>query len=90
MVQGDGIRTYQFRDEPGKVAFTERWLSMETALNSAAVVKAMVDRAQHRGCTAMRLADSEDFKRQAWITAETRGIKAFGHEPTQNDHPPAL
>ena len=63
---------------------------MEMALNSAAVVKAMVDRAQHRGCTAMRLADSEDFKRQAWIAAETRGIKTVGHEPTQNDYPPAF
>lgn len=90
MIQGAGIRTYQFRDQPEKVAFTERWLSMETALNSAAVVKAMVDRAQLRGCTAMRLVDSEDFARQAWIAAETRGTKAVGHEPTQNDHPPAL
>ena len=90
MVHGARIRTYQFRDQPEKVAFTERWLSMETALNSAAVIKAMIDRAQHRGCTAMRLADSEDFKRQAWIATETRGIKAVGHEPTQNDRPPAL
>ena len=73
MVQGAGIRTYQFRDQPEKVAFTERWLSMETALYSAAVVKAMVDRAQHRGCTAMLLVDSEDFKRQAWIAAEGAG-----------------
>lgn len=63
---------------------------MEMAFNSAVLVKAMVDRAQHCGCTAMRLADSEHFKRQAWIAAETRGINAVGHEPTQNDHPPAL
>lgn len=90
MVQGVDIRTYQFRDQPEKVAFTERWLSMERALNNLAVVKAMFNREQERGCTAMRLAGSEDFKRQAWIAAEPRGIKAVGHEPTQNDHPPTL
>ena len=88
MIHGAGIQTHRLRDQPEKVAFTERWLSMEMALNSAAVVKAMVDRAQHRSSTAMRLADSEDFKRQAWIAAETRGIKTVGHEPTQNDYPP--
>ena len=82
MIHGADIQTHQFRDQPGKVAFTERWLSMEMALNSAAVVKAMVDREQHRSYTAMLLADSEDFKRQAWIAAETRNIKAVRHGPT--------
>lgn len=85
VVQGAGSRTYQFRDQPGKVAFTERWLSMATALDSAAVVKAMVDRAEERGWTGMRLDGSEEFKRQAWIAAEARGIKAVGYEPTQSD-----
>ena len=63
---------------------------METALDNAAVVKAMVDRARHCGCTAICLADSEDFQRQAWIAAETHGIKAVRREPTQNDHSPVL
>ena len=79
------MRTYQFRDQPEKVAFTERWLSMATVLDNAAVVKAMVDRAEERGWTGMRLAGSEEFKRQAWIAAEARGIRAVGYEPTQSD-----
>ena len=54
MIHGAGIRTHQFCDQPEKVAFTERWLSMEIAFNTAAVVKAMVDRARHRGGTARR------------------------------------
>ena len=30
VVLGAGIRTYQLRDQPEKVAFTERWLSTQT------------------------------------------------------------
>lgn len=85
VVNGAGVRTYQFRDQPEEVAFTERWLSMATGLDSAAVVKAMVDRAEERGWTGMRLAGSEKFKRQAWIAADARGLKAVGYEPTQGD-----
>ena len=78
-------RDYHFRDQPGKVAFKERWLSMQTSSDTPAVVKAMLDRAQERGWEAIRLKGSEEFQRQAWIAATARGIKAIGYEPTQGD-----
>ena len=78
-------RDYHFRDVPGKVAFKERWLSMQTSVDAPAVVKAMLDRAQERGWEAIRVKGSEEFQRQAWIAATARGIKAIGYEPTQGD-----
>jgi len=78
-------RDFEFRDQPGKVAFTERWLSMKSTTHSAAVVKAMVDRAEERGWTAVRVKGSAEFERQVWISATARGIKALGYEPTDGD-----
>ena len=78
-------RDFEFRDQPGKVAFTERWLSMKSTTHSAAVVKAMVDRAEERGWTAVRVKGSAEFERQVWIAATARGIKALGYEPTEGD-----
>ena len=78
-------RDFEFRDQPGKVAFVERWLSMKSATHSAAVVKAMVDRAEERGWTAVRIKGSAEFERQVWISATARGIKAIGYEPTEGD-----
>ncbi|MBW8832389.1 MAG: hypothetical protein JF606_23910 [Burkholderiales bacterium] len=80
-----GRREYEFRDQPGKVAFTERWLSMQSTVDAAAVVKAMVDRAQERGWTSLRVKGSTEFERQVWIAATARGIKAVGYEPTDGD-----
>ncbi|MEO8924205.1 MAG: LPD7 domain-containing protein, partial [Caldimonas sp.] len=78
-------RDYHFRDQPGKIAFKERWLSMQTSSDAPAVIKAMIDRAQERGWEAIRVKGSEEFQRQVWIAATARGLKAVGYEPTQGD-----
>ena len=78
-------RDYHFRDQPGKVAFQERWRSMTSTVDTPAVVKAMVDRAQERGWETLRVKGSEEFMRQAWIAANARGIKAVGYDPTAGD-----
>lgn len=83
-------RDYEFRDQPGKVAFSERALSMTSTVDTPAVVKAMFDRAQERGWTEVRVKGSEEFQRQAWIAATARGIKAVGYEPTNGDRVAAV
>jgi Large polyvalent protein-associated domain 7 len=76
---------YEFRNRPGEAAFTERWLKLQTRSDSGAVAQAMIDRAQERGWNALLVQGSGEFKRQAWIAGEARGIKVSGHEPTQTD-----
>jgi phage/plasmid primase-like uncharacterized protein len=80
------LRTeYHFRDQGGQVAFTEHWRSMKSSFDAPAVVKGMLDRVQERGWTTVRVGGAPEFKRQAWIAATARGIKAVGYEPTDMD-----
>jgi hypothetical protein len=78
-------RDYEFRDQPGKLAFTERPFSLRTSVDHPSAVKAMVDRAMERGWEAIRISGSTEFQRHAWIAATARGIKAVGYEPTPGD-----
>ena len=78
-------KEYHFRDQAGKVAFTDKLLSISTGSESPAAIKAMVDRAAERGWETVRLTGSPEFVRQGWIAATAQGLKAVGHTPTVGD-----
>jgi hypothetical protein len=78
-------KDYEFRDQPGKIAFSESLLKLSSQTDSPAAAKAMVDRALERGWETVRVSGSSEFKRQAWIAATAHGIKAIGHAPTPGD-----
>jgi hypothetical protein len=78
-------KEYRFRDQAGKVAFTDRLLSISTASESPAAIKAMVDRAAERGWGTVALKGSPEFVRQGWIAARAKGIEAVGHTQTPGD-----
>jgi hypothetical protein len=83
-------KEYHFRDQTGKVAFTDKWLSISTASESPAAIKAMVDRAAERGWQTVSLRGSPEFARQGWIAASAQGIEAVGHTPTTGDREAAV
>ena len=78
-------KEYHFRDQAGKVAFTDKLLSISTGSESPAAIKAMVDRAAERGWGTVRLNGSPEFVRQGWIAATAQGLKAVGHTATAGD-----
>jgi hypothetical protein len=78
-------KEYHFRDQAGKVAFTEKMFSLNTTSESPAAIKAMVERAAERGWETVSLKGSPEFVRQGWIAANTHGLKAVGHTPTPGD-----
>lgn len=78
-------KEYYFRDQAGKVAFTDKFMSISTGSESAAAIKAMVDRAAERGWETVRLSGSPEFVRQVWIAATAQGMKAVGHTVTAGD-----
>jgi len=78
-------KEYHFRDQAGKVAFTDKFMSISTGSESPAAIKAMVDRAAERGWQTVRLNGSSEFIRQGWIAATAQGLKAVGHTPTIGD-----
>jgi hypothetical protein len=78
-------KAYHFRDQAGKVAFTDRFRSLSAGSESPAAIKAMVDRAAERGWATVRLSGSSEFIRLGWIAATAQGLKAVGHAPTAGD-----
>jgi hypothetical protein len=78
-------KEYHFRDQAGKVAFTDKFMSISTGSESPAAIKAMVDRAAERGWETVRLIGSPEFVRQGWIAATAQGLKAVGHIETVGD-----
>ena len=78
-------KVYHFRDQAGKVAFTDKFMSISTGSESPAAIKAMVDRAAERGWETVKLIGSPEFVRQGWIAATAQGLKAVGHTPTAGD-----
>ncbi len=86
-IQRTGLieQAYHFRDQAGKVAFTDKLQSITTSTESPAAIKAMVDRAAERGWQTVRLSGSPEFARQGWIAATAQGLKPVGHTPTIAD-----
>ena len=78
-------KEYHFRDQAGKVAFTDKFMSISTGSESPAAIKAMVDRAAERGWETVRLNGSQEFIRQGWIAATAQGLKGVGHTATVGD-----
>ena len=78
-------KEYHFRDQAGKVAFTDKFMSISTGSESPAAIKAMVDRAAERGWETVRLNGSPEFVQQGWIAATAQGLKAVGHSATAGD-----
>ena len=78
-------KDYEFRDQPGKIAFSESVHKLSSQTDSPAAAKAMVDRALERGWETMQVSGSSEFTRQAWIAATAHGLKAVGHRPTPGD-----
>ena len=64
------------RAGPGKIT---------TKLDDRQTVGAMLDLAQTRGWDTVKLRGSEDFKREAWVQAQQRGIETEGYQPKATD-----
>ena len=83
-------KEYHYRDQAGKVAFTDKFSSISTGSESPAAIKAMVDRAAERGWETVRLNGSSEFVRQGWIAATAQGLNAVGHTATVGDREAAV
>lgn len=76
---------YHFRDAKRDVAFEAGDKRMTTQLEDPAVVASMIDLAEARGWTELKLSGSRDFKREAWLQASLRGMQVSGYAPDKLD-----
>ena len=80
-----GHTEYRHRGDPSRVAFTESTRRLSTDTNSPSVARAMVDVAESRNWSALRVSGSEDFKRMVWLEASLRGIRTVGYDRVPGD-----
>jgi hypothetical protein len=76
---------YRFCSNPQTVAFQDEGRRLTASFDHPVVAKGMVQAAQAKGWTEVRLRGSEDFKRVAWMEASLLGIKAIGYTPSRQD-----
>ncbi len=50
-----------------------------------ATVSTVVEMAQHRGWDSITVNGSDDFKRQVWLEASSKGLEVLGYEPRPVD-----
>jgi hypothetical protein len=68
-----------------RVAFEDHGDKLKTALSVAPVTLAMVQIAQARGWTSIKVDGTPEFRKEAWREASLRGIGVEGYKPTELD-----
>nr|WP_284144821.1 LPD7 domain-containing protein [Vibrio alginolyticus] len=82
-VEVDG--KYYFAGRPDSLAFVDKGARLQTKLSSSNVASSMVDIAEARGWTELQVKGTEDFRREAWLEASSRGLGVRGYKPKEED-----
>ena len=72
---------YQQKSEVMRASATR----ITTKLDDKQTVNAMLDVAEARGWQTLKLRGAEDFKREAWVQSQLRGIETDGYRPKATD-----
>lgn len=68
-----------------KPAFRDTGGRLSTSETNPNTIRDMVDIAEHRGWRALQVRGTEDFKREVWLEAQSRGLEVRGFRPNQRD-----
>jgi len=76
---------FHFKDDPKRVAFTDKGRRMVSNSNDERVAHAMAMMSEARGWKTIRVSGHPDFKREVWMEASLRGIEVRGFKPDEKD-----
>ena len=76
---------YHFRDRGGEVAFEAQDKKLLTQHETPTVVGSMIDLAEARGWSSIKLTGTKEFRREAWLQASLRDFEVTGYQPTKVD-----
>ena len=68
-----------------KPAFRDTGGRLSTSETNPNTIRDMIDVAEHRGWRAIQVRGTEDFKREIWLEAQSRGLEVRGFRPNQRD-----
>lgn len=77
--------SYYYRDDTDTIAFEDKDQKLTTEHNDPTVIKSMIELAIAKGWQELDLKGSDEFKREAWLTASINNIKTNGYSPRQVD-----
>ena len=76
---------YHFRDKSGDVAFQVQKKKLVTQHDTPSVVSSMIDLAETRGWSSLKLTGTQEFRREAWLQANLRDVEVSGYQPSKLD-----
>ena len=76
---------YHFRDRNGDVAFEAQEKKLLTQHETPAIVSSMIDLAETRGWSSLKLTGTDEFRREAWLQANLRDFEVSGYQPSKVD-----
>jgi len=76
---------FYFQNRPDSLAFIDKGAKLQTKSNNAQVASSMIDIAEARGWTEVQLKGTEEFRREAWLQATSRGMQSHGYKPKEED-----
>lgn len=79
------VNFYDRNSNDGSIAFEDRAKSLHTSKEDEKTIKAMLDVAQAKNWSAIKVKGTEAFKREAWLEASIRGIEVKGFKPQEKD-----
>jgi hypothetical protein len=68
-----------------RAAFTADSSSIRSTRKDSTTIKAMLDVAAAKGWQKLNVRGTHDFKQEAWLQAEMRGMQVVGYKPTEID-----
>jgi fido (protein-threonine AMPylation protein) len=77
----------KFFDKTNKdrLVFEDKGLKLVTATNEKLVIADMIRLAANKNWKELKLTGTNEFKREAWLEAESQGIKTDGYKPNDAD-----
>jgi hypothetical protein len=68
-----------------RVMFEDQGNKLRTSTTDSEAIADMVTLAKAKQWTSLKLSGSREFRREAWLQAESQGIKTTGYTPKQTD-----
>jgi hypothetical protein len=74
-----------FAKDSNRVMFEDRGSKLATSTTDKAAIADMVALAKAKQWESLKLSGSQEFRREAWLQAESQGIRTQGYTPKQAD-----
>ena len=73
------------KNSPDTLAFVDKGQKLQARLTHTKIAKSMVDIAEKRQWTEIKVTGTKDFRRDVWLEASIKGLSVTGYKPSEAD-----